>query len=215
MTMPVPTHPKIYHIVHIDKIPSIVTDGRLWCDATMSSRQVGTVIGMSSIKQRRLALPVSCHLNMNVGDCVPFYFCPRSVMLYVIHRGNLPDLAYRDGQGPILHLEADLLRTVQWADANRRRWAFSLSNAGASYAQFRGDLLQLGEINWKAVAATDFRNQDIKEGKQAEFLIEGAFAWELVDRIGVHSPAMGQRALTAVQNATHRPVIEVVGAWYY
>jgi ssDNA thymidine ADP-ribosyltransferase, DarT len=33
---------------------------------------------MSTIKQRRLALPVTCHANDHVGDYVPFYFCPRS-----------------------------------------------------------------------------------------------------------------------------------------
>ena len=28
----VPTHPKIYHIVHLDKLPSIVADAYVWCD---------------------------------------------------------------------------------------------------------------------------------------------------------------------------------------
>ena len=31
--MPPPRHPKIYHIVHVDRLPSIVADGCLWCDA--------------------------------------------------------------------------------------------------------------------------------------------------------------------------------------
>ena len=86
--MPVPTQPKIYHIVHVDNLASIVTDGCLWSDAVMVQRQGSTVIGMGSIKQRRLGLPVSCHTGLRVGDCVPFYFCPRSIMLYVIHRAN-------------------------------------------------------------------------------------------------------------------------------
>ena len=30
-----------------------------------------------------------------------------------------------------MHLEADLNEVVAWADASGRRWAFSLSNAGA------------------------------------------------------------------------------------
>jgi CxxC-x17-CxxC domain-containing protein len=38
---------------------------------------------MNKIKERRLKLPLSSHFNLFVGDCVPFYFCPRSVMLYV------------------------------------------------------------------------------------------------------------------------------------
>jgi hypothetical protein len=213
--MPVPAMPKIYHIVHIDNLASIVADGFLWSDAVMVQRQGGTVIGMGSIKQRRLGLPVSCHQGTNVGEYVPFYFCSRSIMLFVIHCANHPELTYRGGQQPIVHLEADLRRVVQWAEANGRRWAFSLSNAGAVYAQFRAGLDRLGDINWDAVAATDFRSADIKEGKQAEFLIEQAFPWSLVERIGIHSQGIAPRVSAAMQGAAHRPGIEIRREWYY
>ena len=211
-----PAHPKIYHIVHIDRLGSIIADGCLWSDAMIVQRQgAGTVIGMGSIKQRRLTLPVSCHPGDNVGEYVPFYFCFRSIMLYVIDCANHPELAYRGGQGPIIHLEADLQRVVTWADANGRRWAFSLSNAGAVYAQFRRHLQQLDQVNWSAVAANDFRSADVKEGKQAEFLVHQSFPWELVDRIGVSSRGMAQLVANAIQGLAHRPRIEIRPDWYY
>jgi hypothetical protein len=128
-------------------------------------------IWMGSIKQRRLGLPVKCHAGDTVGAYVPFYFCPRSIMLYLIHRANHPELAYGGGQGPIIHLEADFTAAVAWADSTNRRWAFTLSNAGAVYAEFHDHARNLDKINWDAVRATDFRNQEIKEGKQAEFLM--------------------------------------------
>jgi hypothetical protein len=61
--MPQPTgQPKIYHIVHIDRLVSIVADGCLWSDAeVVRRRQGGTTIGMGGIKARRLGLPVECH----------------------------------------------------------------------------------------------------------------------------------------------------------
>lgn len=213
--MPVPANPKIYHIVHVDNLASIVADGGLWSDAVMVERQGGTVIGMGGIKQRRLQLPVTCHSGLTVGQFVPFYFCSRSIMLYVIHCANHPELTYRGGQQPIVHLEADLHAVAQWAAANGRRWAFSLSNAGAYYTQFRTGLDKLGEINWNAVAAQDFRPADIKEGKQAEFLIERAFPWHLVERIGVYSQAFVGRVSDAMQGAAHRPGIEIRREWYY
>ena len=215
MTLPVPTQPKIYHIVHVDNLASIIADGRLLLDAVMVQRQGGTIIGMGSIKQRRLGLPVSCHMGLRVGDCVPFYFCSRSIMLYVIHCANHPELAYRGGQQPIVHLEADLQQAVQWAAMNGLRWAFSLSNAGAYYTQFRSELDQLGEVNWDAVAATDFRPADVKEAKQAEFLVQDSFPWHLVERIGVHSQAIAPRVANALHGAAHRPVIEIKRDWYY
>ena len=102
-------------------------------------------------------------------------------MLYVIYMKNHPELVYRGGQGPIVHLEADLRDTVAWADQNRLRWAFTLSNAGSFYFEDRCDLAQLIEIDWDAVEARNWDNR--KESKQAEFLVERAFPWELVERI--------------------------------
>lgn len=172
-------------------------------------------IGMGTIKRRRLTLPVSCHSGLCVGDCVPFYFCPRSIMLYVIHCANHPELAYRGGQDPIVHLEADLRAVVAWSKRAGLRWAFSLSNAGAAYTQFRRDLRDLGEIDWNAVAATDFRSPAVKEGKQAEVLVENAFPWDLVQRIGVRSRDIAARVHVALAHATHQPRVSVMPSWYY
>ena len=63
---------------------------------------------------------------------MPFYFCPRSIMLYILHMGNHPDISYREGQGPIIHLQADLMASIQWAEKHKVRWAFSDRNAGAN-----------------------------------------------------------------------------------
>ena len=213
--MPAPADPKIYHIVHVDRLPPIIAAGGLLCDATIAEREpVGTTIGMNDIKQRRLSeLRLNSHLGLYVGECVPFYFCPRSVMLYVIGRANHPQLSYRGGQDPIVHLEADLRATVAWAEEQDLRWAFTLSNAGARYFEDRSDLRQLDEIEWDAVEATDWRR--CKEGKQAEFLIEQRFPWELVSRIGVRSQQVCYRTEAVLETTAYRPPVEIRPAWYY
>ena len=213
--MTVPARPKIYHILHVDRLPSVVADGCLWCDAEVVKRSLqGTTIGMSKIKRRRLEeLRLASHPELHVGDCVPFYFCPRSVMLYLIHRANDPELTYRGGQGPVVHLEADLAASVDWAAQVGRRWAFTLSNAGSRYFEDRNDLARLVEIDWDAVEARDW--QDSKEAKQTEFLVEHSFPWNLVDRIGVHSSAVARQAVAALPADGHRPEVEVRGDWYY
>lgn len=217
--MPPPAAPKIYHIVHVDRLPSIIAAGGLLCDAEIVRRQaagqaMGTTIGMSEIKQRRLTrLALTSHPGLYVGQCVPFYFCPRSIMLYLIHRANHPELTYRGGQGPIVHLEADLHQSVAWADGNRRRWAFTLSNAGAYYFEDRADLARLGDIDWDAVQARDWQGR--KEGKQAEFLVERCFPWELVTRIGVSSQQVHGQVRAALHAAGHKPHVEIRPDWYY
>ncbi len=170
--MRAPANPKIYHIVHVDRLPSIVAEGRLWSDAEIGNRSLGgTTIGMTTIKQRRLSeLYLDKYPDLHIGECVPFYFCPRSIMLYLIHTGNHEGLSYRGGQGDIVHLEADLRECVAWAETQRKRWAFTLSNAGAWYCESRYDLAHLSDIDWAAVNATNW--SQCKEGKQAEFLVE-------------------------------------------
>lgn len=174
----------------------------------------GTTIGMNGIKQRRLTeLRLSSHPDLHVGDCVPFYFCPRSVMLYLIYQGNHPEMAYRGGQGPVVHFEADLSAVVAWASAQAVRWAFTLSNAGSYFFEDRNDLARLNEINWPAVQARDWRAH--KEGKQAEFLLEQRFPWHLIERIGVHSAAVHRQVVNALPAHGHRPPVEVRRDWYY
>lgn len=214
--MAVPAQPKLYHILHVDRLRSVLADGYLFCDARMVNRNgCGTTIGMSGIKQRRLQSLLDCHAGLHVGDCVPFYFCPRSIMLFLFYCNNHSELTYRGGQGPIVHLEADLLRTVEWAQAHNQRWAFTLSNAGSGYFESRCNLNQLGEIDWAAVANRDFRSPNVKEGKQAEFLVEQRFPWSLVERIGVHTRTVAQQVANALSGAEHRPRIEIKQEWYY
>ena len=209
-----PAEPKIYHIVHVDRLASIVADGLLWCDAEAQRRaSPGTIIGMTAIKQRRLTKSLTSHPGLHVGDCVPFYFCPRSVMLYVINRANHSNLAWRGGQDPIVHIEVDLREVVAWADRNGHRWAFTLSNAASSYAEDRCRLEQLDELDWDAIKANHWR--DSRDGKQAEFLVERSFPWTLVRRIGVLSRHIQERALDILQTADHRLEVEVRRDWYY
>ncbi|CQI89157.1 Uncharacterised protein [Yersinia rohdei] len=215
--MPIPERPKIYHILHQDRLSAVIAEGLL-SDEQISARDgAGTMIGMSSIKQRRLnELQLDSHPDLYVGQCVPFYFCPRSVMLYLIYRGNHQELTYRGGQGPILHLEVDLYTAIAWAEQQEQRWAFTLSNAGSYYFEDRCQQEQLGELNWEAINMHQWSGGNgVKEAKQAEFLIENHFPWHLVERIGVHSPLTYGHVVNMLPVAGHRPSIEVQSQWYY
>lgn len=166
---PPPPEPKIYHITHVDNLESIARRSELWSDGLCRNNNLANKqVGMSAIKARRLFdLEVDCHPGTKVGEYVPFYFCPRSIMLYLFYRGNHPDLTYTGGQRALVHLEAGLHEVTQWADGNGVRWAFSDRNAGIRYARFYDDLNRLDRLDWNAIAATDFRDPIVKEGKQA------------------------------------------------
>ncbi len=212
-----PDLPKIYHITHVDNLPGIVASNGLFSDRIMITSQAPVqAIGMSEIKRRRVnELDVGCHPGTKVGDYVPFYFCPRSVMLYVISRGNHRELTYSGGQGPIVHLEADLHRVVAWAGQQNVRWVFSLTNAGARYTEFRFSVDHLQELDWQAIEATDWSPQQVKEAKQAEFLVYERFPLALVDRVGVCSVDVRAAVEQALRASGLTPSIEVQPGWYY
>ena len=212
-----PANPKIYHITHVNNLPAIIQGGGLWSDAKRIELGLDTnLVGMSRIKQRRLVeRPVSCWAGTMVGSYVPFYYCPRSIMLYILDRSNHQDIDYRGGQGPIVHLEADLNATINWAAANNVIWALSPSNAGASYANFYNSTDELNQIDWDAVGNRDFRSPRVKEGKQAEFLVHNWFPWQLVERIGVFDQNRLELVTQTLVTSAHQPPVQVENGWYY
>jgi hypothetical protein len=136
-------------------------------------------------------------------------------MLFLLHKGNHVDLTYRGGQRPIVHLEADLYTVVEWANSVERRWAFSNRNAGTRYARFFDNIDDLAALDWDAISETDWRDPFAKERKQAEFLVEDSFPWELVERIGVIDRQIAERVESVLGAVGHRPKIVVAPEWYY
>ncbi len=213
-----PDQPKIYHITHIDNLPSIVTTGSIESDGKRLEQGSGqTSIGMTEIKRRRLyEIAVSCHPNTKVGAYVPFYFCFRSIMLYILYIGNHPDLThYQAGQDPVLHLQVDMKAAIELADQYGIRWAFSDRNAGTYYTSFYNNYNELKNIDWAAVRATDFRDAQVKEGKQAEFLIHNTCPWHLVEKIGVLNRQRLEQVNAILQNIEHKPIVAIERSWYF
>ncbi len=204
----------IYHITHLDNLPKIIAAGMLFSDARLRRSPAGeVVIGYAHIKEARLTIQVPCHPSTNVGDYVPFNFCPRSTMLYVINRGN-DELSYSGGQTPIVHL----VSTVEYATEklSAQRMAFTDGNARTSVTGFFKDMgLLEAEVDWSAVKATDWRDPITKERKQAEFLVHDSFPWSGIMRIGVMNAAIEQRVNELLVDSGHRPAVKSCPSWYY
>jgi hypothetical protein len=212
-----PAQPKLYHITLAENPPRMIAAGGLWSDAECISQNLDiNVIGMGKIKQRRLRLPVDCHPGTTVGEYVPFYLCPRSVMLYILHRSNHPEVYYHGGQDPIVHMQSDFHTVVRWAQAHGKLWACSIRNAGVEYgAGFFSQLNHIDRIDWSAVQSTDFRASTVREGKQAEFLLHSYFPWSLVEAIGVNTQATADTVNAHCRQAAHWPNVSIQRTWYY
>lgn len=213
----IPSNPKIYHIVHKDRLPSILQDGYLFGDKIIRQRDNDLpMIGLQNIKNRRLSNILNSYPNLTVGQCVPFYFCPRSIMLYMISQQN-PELYYQNGQDEIIHLQADFHQVINWANTQNPevRWAFTTSNAGSNYFEDYNQLSELTKINWSAVNEKYWSDPHIKEGKQAEFLIEQKFPIHLIEKIGVHNQSVYDEVENIISNSNHQVQTHICPNWYY
>src|SRR5687768_701910 len=142
----------IYHITQIKNIPKIIAADGLWSDRRLAdSGGEHVVIGYDHVKLRRLNdISVTCHPGTTVGDFVPFYFCPRSIMLFVIEKKSA-ELAYKGGQREVVHL----VSSVEAAMRVGKSVAFTTTNAGAYYTIFHSDISQLDRLlDWGAINAT-------------------------------------------------------------
>ena len=124
-------------------------------------------------------------------------------------------MLYHGGQRPILHLQVDMESAIQWADEHNIHWAFSAQNAGTRYTDFYKNRNDLEMIDWDAVNETDFRNPQVKEGKQAEFLIHNSCPWHLVEKIGVLNDNIRNQVNGILRNVRHKPVVKIERTWYY
>jgi hypothetical protein len=99
----------IYHITHLRNLADIIAVGQLWCDSKMAAQNRACVgIAHQHIKERRARKAIKIPPGGFVADYVPFYFAPRSPMLYTIHQGNVA--GYDGGQAKVVYLVSSVER---------------------------------------------------------------------------------------------------------
>jgi hypothetical protein len=164
----------IYHITHLDNLAAIIQQGGLLSNTRLqASHQNYRDISYSNIQDRRATKTVPCANQGVLHDYVPFYFAPRSPMLYTIHKGNVPN--YQGGQAAILHL----VTTVETIAASALVFTFTDGHAAMAYADFYTDLDALEIIDWEVMQSKYWYDTDDdpnrKYRRQAEFLVHHSF----------------------------------------
>jgi hypothetical protein len=200
----------IYHITHINNFARIVAEGGLHCDRHAQNLKVVN-IGHQHIKNRRLGRPVPLPPGGTVGDYVPFYFGPRSPMLFAINKGVVQ--GYVDGQRPIVYLRS----TAEAVRDAGLEWVFTEGHAEIAFTDFFNDLANLNKVDWAVINGRYWNDTndfpDRKRKRQAEFLVKGFFPFNLVTSIGVYDQAIGEAAAGVLQG--QGPGIEIQRGWYY
>ncbi len=80
----------ILHFTHLDNLAAIVDHGLSSDTSVQSSGHLVVEAGNMGIKSRRRNRVVDLSPGGTVADYTPFYFAPRSPMLFSLHKGNVP-----------------------------------------------------------------------------------------------------------------------------
>ena len=203
----------IYHITHLNNLISIVNQGGVCCNSIEIARGLPTIgIAHEHIKERRRRRQVTVGPQGTLADYTPFYFAPRSPMLYVIHKDGVD--GYTDGQNPIVHLVVYIEDIV----ANGIPFVFTDGHAEMQVSTQYTDLTNLQKIDWELMEARIWNDTneypDRKQRRQAEFLVYQQCPWDLVKEIGVINSRFQAQVLTVLDQLP-QPPITIHRDWYY
>ncbi|MEV6984188.1 DUF4433 domain-containing protein [Sphaerisporangium sp. NPDC051017] len=203
----------IYHITHVENLAGMIGRG-LVCDQDRQSGVVRPVnIGHKHIKDRRSRRGVPCGAGGTLADYVPFYFAPRSPMLYAVYRRNVDGVTAR--QEDIVYL----VSTSESVVAAGLAFAFTDGHAIMGFSEFYDDLRHLGKIDWEIMRARYWNDTDgtgeRPRKRQAEFLVHKRFPWSLIATIGVMNESARGQVQAIITGIEHQPEIIVRRDWYY
>ncbi|MGG3456648.1 type II toxin-antitoxin system toxin DNA ADP-ribosyl transferase DarT [Paenibacillus pasadenensis] len=210
----VPNPTFIYHITSIGNLHSILNNNGLVCINQLHEHESSFVnIAYEQIQSRRSEKQVPIHPYGNLHDYVPFYFAPRSPMLYTINQGNVPQ--YQGGQNQIIYL----VSTVQQVLSEKIPFVFTDGHAIMSYSEFYNDPVDLEQIDWGIMRSQYWYDTteypDRKRKRQAEFLAFEFFPIDSILEIGVINETYKGEALKILRNNSINIPVEVRREWYY
>ncbi len=160
-----------------------------------------------------------------VHDFVPFYFAPRSPMLYAINGGRVAGCPWR--QGDIVHFET----TVQYVVGLGRLFVFYDRNATLAFSTPHTDLADLDSaVAWDLLTeapqldgfcrywqntAAEARYADRMERRQAEFLVKDDTPLSCMTRLGVMDAARQAQVQAMLAKAGVALAVDVMPSWYF
>lgn len=213
MPRPVPT--PVFHFTHVEHLAHVIDRGLLSDNEAQEEGLLAVEIGNTGIKERRRRRTVPLFPFGAVADYVPFYFAPRSPMMYSIHCGNVP--TYRDGCDRLVYLVTTLERLAEMGlDV-----LLTDRNAVLDFADFMvfDNGGQDDFIDWDLMRAQYWNNTaqwpDRRERRMAECLVRPRVPWEAFGEVVARNPAVAGEAAQAIALARSTTPVSVRPGWYF
>lgn len=200
-------------MTHIKNLESILRADRLFCDAIAADLQACS-IAYGHLKVRRANKRVPVPPYGTLADYVPFYFAPRSPMLYAIHTGFVESSLTQ-------HEIVYIVSSVELVQQRGKAFVFTDGHPLSPITRFSNNLSDLDTfVDWEVMNSRYWHDRpeypDRRRKRQAEFLVHKELECELILEIGVYGSAMLQTVAEVVDQVSLRPIpIEVRRNWYY
>lgn len=155
----------LYHMTHITNLPSILKCGGLQAHAAMQVNHLQHQdIANQDVQVRREKTKIPVGKGGILHDYVPFYFAPRSPMLYYLHKQQLQqeDIFY-------------FMTSVASIEEAALDFVFTDAHAIRRLTNFYTDPIYLDQIDWQVMMSNYWHDIDEdmsrKARRQAEFLV--------------------------------------------
>ena len=155
----------LYHLTHINNLPSIIKRKSLWSHSRIKTHEISyNDVANQDVQTRRERTKIPVGMCGSLHDYVPFYFAPRSPMLYVINRQHT-------SQQEMVYFMTNTT-TIQQHCSD---FVFTDAHAIRRLTNFYTELKDLDKIDWTIMRAPVWADTDAdpnrKARRQAEFLV--------------------------------------------
>jgi len=167
----------VFRITHRDNVPWILNNG-LHCRNSGVLDPGYVTIGNVELIDKRHGHPVSCPPGGSLGDYVPFYFTPCSMMLFNIVTG-WKGLRQRAREEIVI-----LVSSLHKIGELQIPYVFTDRHALLVDASYSSDLAELAQLDWARWRNRDFRHDPENPEKVAKYQAE-ALIYSSLPTIGL------------------------------
>lgn len=174
-----------YRIYHIQNLKRILQVGLCSKNHPLSTGDF-VQIGNPQIITARSETKVRINDYGNIGDYIPFYFTPRSIMLYNIVTGYWAPLVPEISRKDIIIIRCEISRL-----SSVNRFFFTDGQANDALTKHYNDLSKTNKIDWENIQKGNFSKSDGDFDRprryQAEFLVYYHVPVDAIESIVVYT----------------------------
>ena len=198
----------------IENIEAILASGTLMAKSVLDINNTSYQnIAHKTIQDRRQSTSVSKGKRGTLHDYVPFYFAPRSPMLYAIKKDRVEGIS--GNQNDIIYWVSRIQKIVD----SDNPFVFTDGHGTMGFTAFFDDIQFLDQIDWELMSSQYWNDTeddpDKKRRRQAEFLVYKKCPLDLLLGIVVKNDKVKMKVDSMIESAQLDLKVVIEPKWYF